>query len=81
VIRCVLDDVGLDLVGLDDVATRAAAGGLDVAPWAVHEVLVVSADTDVLAAAGALGLNRLRAADPAVTADAVRELCRELDRP
>ena len=40
--------------------------------WAVHEVLVVSADADLLAEAGALGLHRLRATDPAVTADAVR---------
>ncbi len=79
-IRCVVDDVGLD--DLDPgVEVRAVAVPLDPSPWAPHEVLVVSGAPDVLAAAQARGVNRLVVADAAATAAAVAELCRELDRP
>jgi hypothetical protein len=80
VIRRVLDDVGLDLSELEGVEVEASSAALDPAPWAPHEVLLVSRDADRLAAAYTLGLNRLVAAEPGVTAAALGELCQELDR-
>lgn len=80
-IRRVLDDVGLDRSELDGVEVLAASAPLDPAPWEPHEVLLVSRDEERLAAAGAVGINRLVATDPAMTTEAVAELCRELDRP
>lgn len=80
-VRCVLVDAELDLGGLgDEVEVRPAASPLDLGPWGAREVLVVSADPDLLAAAGALGVHRLIATDPEATGAAVAELCRELDR-
>ena len=79
-IRCVLDDVGLDPRGLEGVEVRPAGGGVDPTPWAPHEVLVVSKHADLLAAAGALGMHRLLATDALATAAAARDLCLELDR-
>jgi len=81
VIRRVLDDVGLDCRALEGIEVLGPSAPLDPAPWGAHEVLLVSGDADRLAEAGAAGLNRLMAADPVVAAPAVRELCRELDRP
>ena len=82
VIRCVLADEELDLSDLDrGVEVRSVTAILETAPWVDHEVLVVSADPEVLAEAGTLGLNRLIVTDPGPTAAAVLELCRELDRP
>jgi hypothetical protein len=81
VIRGLIVDGGLDLGEPDGVEVRTLTGALDPGPWAPHEVLLVSADPERLAAAGALGLNRLVAADAQTTAAAVAELCGELDRP
>jgi hypothetical protein len=81
VIRRVLDDVGLDLSELEGVEVERSSAELDPAPWAPHEVLLVSDDADRLAQAHTLGLNRLLAADPSSTATAVAELCRALDHP
>jgi hypothetical protein len=77
-IRCVLVEPGLDLA-LDDVDVRAASSPLDLGGHDPREVLVVSADEEVLAEAGRLGAHRLLAAeDPEVTAVAARQLCAEL---
>jgi hypothetical protein len=61
----------------DGVEVVAPPPGLG--PWAAHEVLVVSDDPEVLAAAGALGAHRI-VADGADVGDAVRELVAFLDR-
>lgn len=77
-----LAEAGADLSGLDEgIELRPTTDPLDIAPWAAHEVLLVSADPERLAAAAALGLNRLVATSPEATAAAVEEMCRELDRP
>ena len=78
-IRRVLVDRALALV-IADVDVGAASSPLDLGGEAPHEVLVVSADQEVLAEAGRLGAHRLLAAGPEVTAAAAVELCRELDR-
>ena len=81
-IRCVLVDRVFDLA-IDDVEidVRVALSPLDLGGQAPHQVLVVSADEELLAEAGRLGAHRLLAAGAEVTAAAALELCRELDRP
>jgi acetyl esterase/lipase len=79
-IRCVLVEGALDLA-IDGVDVRVASSPLDLGGQAPREVLVVSADEELLAEAGRLGAHRLSAAGPEVTAAAALELCRELDRP
>lgn len=80
-IRCMLVDGVFDLA-IDDVEidVRVASSPLDLGGQAPHEVLVVSADEELLAEAGRLGAHRLLAAGAEVTAAAALELCRELDR-
>ena len=62
-IRCVLVDGVLDLAIDDvDIDVRVASSPLDLGGQAPHEVLVVSADEELLAEAGRLGAHRLLAA-------------------
>ncbi len=80
-IRCVLVDGVFDLAIEDvEIDVRVASAPLDLGGQAPHEVLVVSADEELLAEAGRLGAHRLLAAGAEATAAAALELCRELDR-
>lgn len=80
-IRRVLADVTVAAVlDVGDIDVGSTVNPLDLGPWVAGEVLVVTADADVLAAAGAIGAHRLVAAEPEVTATAVVELIEELRR-
>lgn len=81
-IRCVIVDAGTEVGALTEgIEVRVATDRLDLEPWAPHEVVLVSADPERLAVAGAAGINRLVVAGADTTAAALDELCRELDRP
>jgi hypothetical protein len=80
-IRCVLADLAVStLLDLGDVEVGPATEPFALGGRPPREVLVVSADPGVLAAAGAAGAHRLVAGDPEATATAVVELIRELQR-
>jgi hypothetical protein len=75
-VRRIVTDVDLGALP-DDVEVVAPPAALG--PWAAHEVLVVSADAEVHAAAGPLGVHRI-VADGADVGDAVRQFVDFLDR-
>jgi hypothetical protein len=81
-IRRVLADATVwPVLDVGDVDRGSTTDPLDLGPWSPREVLVVSADPDILAAAGAVGAHRLVGSDPEATAAAAVELIGELHRP
>jgi hypothetical protein len=80
-VRLVITDPALELPVPAAVERRSIADGLDPGPWAPHEVLVVSAEVEVLAEAARRGWHRLLPTSPAATATAVTEVCAFLERP
>jgi hypothetical protein len=80
-VRRLLVDDALDLgPQAAGVERELAIAPLDLGPWAPNEVLLVSADAELLAEAGALGIHRIVADEPAATAGAVRQFVDFLDR-
>lgn len=80
-VRRILVDDALDLgPQAKGVEVEPAASPLDLGARAPSEVLVVSADLEVLAEAAALGVHRIVLEDPVATAGAVRQFVDFLDR-
>ena len=80
-VRRIVIDPDLDLILGPQPKGVEVVDELDPAPFAPHEVLLVSADPERLAEAGRQGIHRLVADDdPRATADAVDELVAFLDR-
>ena len=65
---------------LGDLPVEVVAPPVALGPWSPNEVLVVSADPEVLDAAGALGAHRIVPAGNEATATAVRQFLDLLQR-
>ena len=65
---------------LGDLPVEVVAPPVALGPWSANEVLVVSADPEVLDAAGALGAHRIVPAGTEATIAAVRQFLDLLHR-